>query len=56
MYGEIFLKFPHSTNTTALIYKSRKEKPSETDSIKFKISSKTPRGKKEKAFLLLRAI
>ena len=26
--------------------KSRKEKSSETDSIKFKISSKTPRGKK----------
>ena len=22
-----FLKFPHSTNTTALIYKSRKENP-----------------------------
>ena len=29
------------------ITKSRKEKPSETDSIKFKISSKTPRGKKD---------
>ena len=37
---------------TSIIYivfdngKSRKEKSSETDSIKFKISSKTPRGKK----------
>ena len=27
MYGEIFLKFPHSTNRTALICKSRKENP-----------------------------
>ena len=27
MYGEIFLKFPYSTNTTALICKSRKESP-----------------------------
>ena len=28
------------------LYKKWKGKPSETDSIKFKISSKTPRGKK----------
>ena len=36
----------NKANKPANILKSRKEKSSETDSIKFKISPKTPRGKK----------
>ena len=38
--------FVSSVESDIASHKSRKEKSPETDSIKFKISSKTPRGKK----------